>query len=290
VGHPRHPGRSLAGGSRRRAGSRDETRLTAYGTWLALLLGVVWLCACGAPLPPPTPGDGSPAVITEVIDGDTVRLADGRLVRYLGINTPERGQPFYREATEANRRLVEGRTVWLVLDVQTTDRYGRVLAYVWVGPQSINLELVRQGYANAYTSPPNLRYHQEILQAEREARQRGLGLWRPSSSPIRIIDIQYDAPGPDHLNPNGEWVEIQNQGANRATLAGFTLKDQANHVYTFPDVSLEPGQVLRVYSGQGTDQSNALFWGLVGDAVWNNDGDIAYLRDPQGLLVDSYEY
>ena len=240
----------------------------------------------------PTPADGQRVTITRVIDGDTVDLADGRRVRYLGINTPERGQPFYEEATETNRRLVEGKEAWLALDVQPTDQYGRTLAYlwVWVGGQFVNQELVHQGVATLYTEAPNVRYTEALVAAQQAAREAEVGLWAPSGLPVKIQKIYYDAPGSDPENPNGEWVEIVNDGGKAVDLTGFSLKDEANHIYTFPATTLAPDHLLKVYSGQGNDSDGTLYWGLVGDAVWNNDGDTAFLRDPQGRLVDVYGY
>jgi micrococcal nuclease len=178
----------------------------------------------------------------------------------------------------------------MVLDTQPTDRYGRTLAYVWVKDQFVNLEMVDQGYANAYTEPPNVRYSQEILAAEQEARKAQVGLWALADVDIRIQEIYYDAPGPDHQNPNGEWITFQNQGSEAINLSGFTLKDEANHIYSFPAINLEPSAVLELHSGQGRDAKGMLYWGLSGDAVWSNNGDSAYLRDPQGKLVDYYTY
>jgi micrococcal nuclease len=238
----------------------------------------------------PAPTDGEQVTIAHVVDGDTVELDDGRRVRYVGINTPEQAQPYYDQATEANRHLVDGRTAWMALDAQTTDRFGRILAYLWVDEQFVNLELVRQGYANAYTEPPNVRYSEQLLAAEQEARDAKVGLWAPSSSSVRITEIHADAPGPDQENPNGEWLALLNDGSEAVDLAGFTLKDGANHIYTFPAVSLSPGRRLQVHSGQGQDDGATLYWGLSDDSVWNNGGDTAYLRDPEGRLVDSYSY
>src|SRR5438552_16349994 len=99
------------------------------------------------------------------------------------MNTPEvhhptRGEePGGREATEANRRLVAGKRVRLETDVQARDRYGRLLAYVWVGDVMVNAELVRLGYAQVMTVPPNVRYQQLFLKLQREAREAGRGLW-----------------------------------------------------------------------------------------------------------------
>ena len=125
--------------------------------------------------------------VVKVVDGDTihVRLA-GRVekVRYIGVNTPEvhhptqAEQPGGRQAWDLNRRLVADRHVRLELDVQQRDRYGRLLAYVWVGPTMINAELVGRGYAQVMTVPPNVRYQQLFLRLQRDAREAGRGLWR----------------------------------------------------------------------------------------------------------------
>jgi micrococcal nuclease len=125
--------------------------------------------------------------VVRIVDGDTihVRIADRvEKIRYIGMNTPEvhhptRGEePGGREATEANRRLVAGKHVRLETDVQARDRHGRLLAYVWVGDVMVNAELVRQGYAQVMTVPPNVRHQALFLKLQREAREAGRGLWR----------------------------------------------------------------------------------------------------------------
>jgi len=124
--------------------------------------------------------------VVRVVDGDTihVQLADRvEKIRYIGVNAPEIHHPLKgeepggREATAVNRRLVEGRHVRLELDVRTRDRYGRLLAYVWVGDTMINAELVRQGYAQVMTVPPNVKYQELFVRLQREARDAHRGLW-----------------------------------------------------------------------------------------------------------------
>jgi micrococcal nuclease len=225
-----------------------------------------------------------------VVDGDTIELTNGRRVRYIGINTPERDQPYYPEATALNRQLVEGKNVQMEFDLETFDQYGRSLAYIWSEGVLVNLEIVRLGYANAYTVPPNVRYQEEFRQAEREAREAGRGLWAGSDIPVKIIQINADAPGNDSQNPNGEWIELANQGNTPVSMQGFTLKDEANHIYTFGNFTVAAGAAFRLYSGQGQDSANALYWGLANESVWNNNGDAAFLRDNQGALVDSFAY
>lgn len=265
-----------------------------------LMLILLSILACnleGTPTAVPTPGEPVPTPggaqtfrVQEVVDGDTILLENGTKVRYIGLNTPERDRPFYEEAKEANRKLVEGREVRLELDAVEIDQYGRTLAYVFVGDTFVNLELLRQGYANAYTVPPNVKYEGLFREAEREAREAGRGLWATQEMGLKIAYIQADAPGNDNDNPNGEWVEIVNQGSEAVNLEGYTLKDAANHIYTFPAFTLQPGATVRLYSGQGQNDANSLYWGLVGESVWNNGGDSAFLRDKEGNLVDSYTY
>jgi micrococcal nuclease len=148
------------------------------------------------PSPYPLPsGEGEQLVgrVVRTVDGDTihVRLVSGiEKVRYIGIDTPEvhhptRGEePGGRAATEVNRRLVGDRAVRLEPDVQTRDRYGRLLAYVWVkGPDGVeimvNAELVRLGYAAVLTVPPNVRHAELFRKLAAEAREQHRGLWAP---------------------------------------------------------------------------------------------------------------
>lgn len=96
--------------------------------------------------------------VARVIDGDTIVLADGTRVRYIGIDTPERGEVGYKEATEANRKLVEDKKVRLEYDVNRTDRYGRTLAYVYVNGTFVNAWLLENGLAEVMTIKPNVKY------------------------------------------------------------------------------------------------------------------------------------
>ena len=125
--------------------------------------------------------------VVRVVDGDTIHVRLGeRLekVRYIGVDTPElhhptRGQePGGRTAAAVNGLLVSGRRVRLELDAQSRDRFGRLLAYVWVDATMVNAELVRRGVAQVMTVPPNVRYQTLFVRLQREAREAGRGLWR----------------------------------------------------------------------------------------------------------------
>ena len=127
--------------------------------------------------------------VVRIVDGDTiyVQLADRvEKIRYIGVNSPEIHHPIKgeepggRDAAEVNRRLVDGRHVRLELDVRARDGYGRLLAYVWAGGTMVNAELVRLGYAQVMTVPPNVRYQDLFIKLQREARDAHRGLWRSS--------------------------------------------------------------------------------------------------------------
>jgi micrococcal nuclease len=105
-------------------------------------------------------------------------------VRLIGVDTPESKHPrkpvqaFGKEASAFTKQLVEGKDVRLEFDVQRKDKYQRTLAYVYVGDTMLNAELVRQGYAQVATFPPNVTYQELFLKLQREAREAGRGLWK----------------------------------------------------------------------------------------------------------------
>ena len=131
-----------------------------------------------------TPGPNrQQARVTRVIDGDTLELESGQRVRYIGVDTPEMTdsrsavRAWAEKGKEKNRELVEGKTVTLERDVSETDRYGRLLRYVYVNGIMVNSELVRLGLAFATPYPPDVKHQDLFAQLEKEARTAGRGLW-----------------------------------------------------------------------------------------------------------------
>ncbi|OAQ21021.1 thermonuclease family protein [Thermosulfurimonas dismutans] len=119
--------------------------------------------------------------MVKVYDGDTVTvLLGGRRerVRLIGIDCPElRQRPWGKRARDFLRRLVLHRTVRLELDVDPWDRYGRLLAYVWLDGELVNETLVREGLCLIYTVPPNVKHAERFREAQRWAREHGRGFW-----------------------------------------------------------------------------------------------------------------
>lgn len=125
--------------------------------------------------------------VTRVIDGDTVEVVLGNgeiaLVRYIGIDTPERAtdttkqECFYNEATTKNKELVEGKEVLLKRDVSDKDKYGRLLRYVYVDEDLVNKHLVALGMAEVIRIEPDVTNYEILKQAETEAKKQDLGIW-----------------------------------------------------------------------------------------------------------------
>jgi micrococcal nuclease len=136
-------------------------------------------------------------LVQRVIDGDTVQLETGERVRLIGIDTPElhESDKLYRDSQRTKqdvstiqelgrrayaftRNLVEGKRVSLEFDVEKHDRYGRLLAYVYLKDGTfVNAEIIKHGYASLMTIPPNVKYAQLFLSLYRDARMNKRGLW-----------------------------------------------------------------------------------------------------------------
>jgi len=135
---------------------------------------------------PSASGAGELATVQRVVDGDTFIALVGAhryRVRLIGVNTPETVKPNTPvqcggpEASAYAKHTLTGKQVRLVYDVERYDRYGRTLAYVYVGKTFFNLVLVQQGYAVVETVPPDVAHVAEFVAAQRAARAKRLGLW-----------------------------------------------------------------------------------------------------------------
>lgn len=116
-------------------------------------------------------------IVFKVIDGDTFEIETGEKVRFIGIDTPERNEPYYEEAKLFLTSKIQGRKVTLQKDVSDKDQFGRLLRYVYSGGELINLELVESGYAKAVSYPPDTRFNEIFNQAESYAKSKGAGIW-----------------------------------------------------------------------------------------------------------------
>lgn len=167
---------------------------------IALLPFLLLVCCSSTDQKAVSPKIDYYARVVKVYDGDTIELDNGERIRYIGIDTPEIYHPYKpieyygEEAYRFNKKLVGGKRVGVELDVQKKDKYGRTLAYIYLEDGTfVNAELVKQGYAQILTIPPNVKYQDLFLRLQREAREARRGLWG------KIDEVIGQAEAKDHI-------------------------------------------------------------------------------------------
>lgn len=147
-------------------------RIIVLSLFIASLLGYF----CCSPR-----GEEAGYRLMKVIDGDTVQLrtpvGEVIMVRYIGIDCPERGEPFYYFALKTNRNLLKGKRIILKFDEKLHDTYGRWLAYVYADEMMVNAELVRLGCARLYLDSENEKHLSLFKKMLEEAQRHHRGLW-----------------------------------------------------------------------------------------------------------------
>src|SRR5574337_529791 len=209
-----------------------------YHLWsfILVLIGVLSCTACSSSYARDERSQGTAALsapgatdelvrVQRVHDGDTVLLEDGRTVRYLGINTPEYQEPFYRKAKRLNESLVLGREIRLEFDQERTDGRDRLLAYVYVGNEMINARLVQEGMAHAFFIGSNRKHHALLLRLQAEVQQRKVGIWstRGRARNLKITNVHSADPTKGDQYPS--YVRIANLSNTAIRLAGYVLSN-----------------------------------------------------------------
>lgn len=260
------------------------------------------------------------ATVTDVTDGDTVDVeyqnGTTDTVRMLGVDTPEvhiENDPTKFEGvpdTEAGEQCLDaagenasaytkdalqtGEQITLELDEESDGRgdYGRLLAYIHDDGQNLNYDLIDTGHARVYDS--EFSQSDRFYAAESDAQAAERSLWHcrePSEgSGFTISEIHADAEGDDRENLNDEYVVFENTGSESIDLSGWTVSDEASHIYTFPSgASVAAGETVTLHTGSGTDTETDRYWES-SSAIWNNGGDTVSVSAENGTLVVSKSY
>lgn len=201
-----------------------------------------------------------PVDVIRVIDGDTVELASGQKVRLLGINTPEKNQPFYEEA----KQFLETQTTQnTYLEQKSVDRYGRILGYLYQGNKLINELIVSQGFAHLYYYDIDNHYD-EIKKTENKARENQIGIWQesPYASCLVLVELDYYDKGDEN-----ETLTLQN---NCGMPLEVIIKDDATHIYK---ETIQQGIFTKIFKN-----------------IFNDDKDSLYIWDKEGKLIIFYRY
>lgn len=146
------------------------------------------------------------AKVVRITDGDTIVVSIEGVeykLRYIGMDAPEATNSGGSQSTYYNRQLLEGKTVTLVKDVSETDRYDRLLRYVFVGNIFVNYEMVRAGYASSGSWPPDTSCDQVLTSAFNQAKANKIGLWAPTVTPLPYVPLII-APKPTSATAGGK--------------------------------------------------------------------------------------
>ncbi len=197
--------------------------------------------------------------IIRIIDGDTIETTYGR-VRLLGINTPESNQPYYKQA---KNYLEQYNNKNITIKTNQQDQYNRHLAYVFYNNQILNKKLIEQGLAHTYFYEKD-EYYNELKQAEKQAQNNQLGIWKPSnnSNCIELINLKYKE---QKRCTNKEQLTL----LNNCNKLNIIIKDQATHIYK---ETIPKGIFTKNFS-----------------CIWNNNGDTLFIYDNSGMIL-YYEY
>ncbi len=235
--------------------------------------------------------------VGRVLDGDTFELNNSKKVRLIGINSPERGEIYYDESRRKLKDLIEGKKVFMEKDKEEKDRYGRLLRYVYLEEEMVNLLMVENGYAIHYLFEPNTFYGNLFENAEKSAMESESGLWSFVSDDncsvcLVLEEFNWNADGNDCKNPNGEWVSFRNRCDFDCNITGWTVSDSGRNEYKFEVFLLSPGSSFVLFSGEGNNTDKEIYWNRKGacPAVWNNDGDTLFLRDSLGYIAEVIGY
>jgi len=215
--------------------------------------------------------DLEPAIVARVIDGDTIELDDGRMVRLLNINSPEKSSPLHKESLNFLKQY-ENKGIYL--ENEGVDKYKRTLGRIYSENIYLNLYLVKNGLASKFlVSESEL---SEFSDAESYAISNEKGIWEHSDY-YKCISAE--------IKPIDEIIIIKSD-CEEINIAGWILKDESRKEYKF-NITISDNLIL--HSRQGNDNQTDLFWNSKTD-IWNNDRDTLYIFDNENKIVLAEPY
>ncbi len=270
----------------------------SHSMTVVTVVAVLIMVACTDTAAPATEPEGTSASLSYAFDGDSMEVdIDGRTeeVRLLGINAPEGDECFGGEARDTLIGMIADQDLVLVEGPgDDTDRYGRLLRYVYVDGENVNGRMLAEG--RAVTLQGDHRHNDEFVEIGNLAAEAMLGMWAADAcgpAPqlgAKIVEFKYDPPGPDDERLIDEYLTIANSGTKPLNLAGWIVRDESSqNRYVFKGLSLKSGQSVTVRTGCGEDRSDTVFW-CSEQSIWSNDGDTAILQDRHGNVVDRWTY
>jgi micrococcal nuclease len=221
--------------------------------------------------------DSNVSIVERIIDGDTIVMNDNTHIRLLGINSPEKNEPYNIEATNFLSNLILNKTVTLEYGKDRTDLYGRTLAYVILDGKNINVEQIKNGFANTYIYN-NDEYTSTLNEAWNECLANGKNLCEKSNDKCaECIELE-------NLDLKKQEVTFYNNCSFDCDLTKWNIKDEGRKNFFFGNFILGSNKEVNVIVGNYSDNGNDLFW-KGNDYVWTSTGDTLFFRDENGKLV-----
>lgn len=215
--------------------------------------------------------------INRIVDGDTVDSDIGK-IRMLGINSPEKGEPYYKEAKDFLNEELLNKTAGIEYGKDKKDRYGRTLGYLFLNNKNINLKQVEQGLANYYFPSGKDIYYDDFKEAWENCIENNKNLCEKSKNICaECIELK-------EFNYNSQEVVFLNHCDYDCNLNNWKIKDEGRKNFVFQDFYLEKGKEIKIKVGEGINNEEILFW-TDEEYVWTKTGDTLFLRDGEGKLV-----
>ena len=240
---------------------------------------------------------GSPpksGTIIAVYDGDTFTLDNGDKIRLRGANTPELKPPeeYGIEARDAVADLILNQRIELSYGDVERDGYGRLIASVQFNDTDVATYLLANGFAHAFFIPPEKLDTPKLLEAQKQAQAAQKGIWSLPryQTDLHMTSFHANAPGDDNQNINGEYLRVTNITDHTLDLSEYHIQNIKGDTWNFPEVSLPPGNTVKVYSGRGYHQRNPekqieIYLGSM-RPIWDNEKDQATIYNKAGEIQD----
>lgn len=219
------------------------------------------------------------AEVTRIVDGDTIKINGNDTIRFLGINTPEKGELYYKKAKEFLEKLILNKTIKIERGKEDRDMYERLLRYVFLEDENVNLKLVENGLANPYIYDID-EYTQSLRNAWINCVKENKNLCEKSTN------ICADCIELKELDVKSQTLILYNSCNFDCSLNDWIIKDEGRKKFVFPDFILKNNKEVSIIveKGNKTNTENVLFWKR-SDYVWTSGGDTMFLRDEEGRLV-----
>ncbi|MFH1365226.1 MAG: thermonuclease family protein [archaeon] len=215
--------------------------------------------------------------VSRIVDGDTIELQTGEHVRLLGINTPEKGEEYYDEAKKFLEEEILNKTITLKFGKEKKDLYNRTLAYIFLGKENVNQEIISNGFANAYFPSGKDAYFLSFLEEWKNCVEKNVNYCESSKNICKnCITLE-------QLDYNKQKVILKNICGFECSLNAWQIKDEGRKKFIFPEFILEPNKEIAIIIGK--NQTNGVLLWERETYVWTKTGDTLFLRDSEGKLV-----